>query len=126
MKNSSSEALTTTATRTNKTDSTRMRMQGKSIRSFFAHAIAVCVLFSLGSFAMGQNAATTPVAKVPAQSSSAKSAAKAPAQAQPWKKIAIPPLHAFKPEQPKRIELANGLVIFLQETTSFRSSMDRS
>ena len=36
-----------------------------------------------------------------------------PAQAQPWKKIAIPPLHAFKPEQPKRIELANGLVIFL-------------
>ncbi|MBS1799488.1 MAG: insulinase family protein [Acidobacteria bacterium] len=37
------------------------------------------------------------------------------APAQPWKKIPIPPLHAFKPEQPKRIELANGLVIFLQE-----------
>lgn len=37
------------------------------------------------------------------------------AAAQPWKKIPIPPLHAFKPEQPKRIELANGLVIFLQE-----------
>jgi zinc protease len=34
---------------------------------------------------------------------------------QPWKKIPIPPLHAFKPAQPKRIELANGLVIFLQE-----------
>jgi zinc protease len=34
---------------------------------------------------------------------------------QPWTKIPIPPLHAFKPEQPKRIELANGLVIFLQE-----------
>ncbi len=29
--------------------------------------------------------------------------------------FAIPPLHAFKPTQPKRIELANGLVIFLQE-----------
>lgn len=38
-----------------------------------------------------------------------------PAPTQPWKKIPIPPLHAFKPEQPKRIELANGLVIFLQE-----------
>jgi zinc protease len=39
-----------------------------------------------------------------------------PARAtQPWKKIAIPPLHAFKPAQPRRIELANGLVIFLQE-----------
>jgi zinc protease len=37
------------------------------------------------------------------------------ATAQPWKKIAIPPLHAFKPVQPRRIELANGLVIFLQE-----------
>jgi zinc protease len=35
--------------------------------------------------------------------------------AQPWKKIPIPPLHAFKPVQPRRIELANGLVIFLQE-----------
>jgi len=35
--------------------------------------------------------------------------------AQPWKQIPIPPLHAFKPVQPKRIELSNGLVIFLQE-----------
>jgi zinc protease len=35
--------------------------------------------------------------------------------AQPWKKIPIPPLHAFRPVQPRRIELANGLVIFLQE-----------
>jgi zinc protease len=51
------------------------------------------------------------------QSAPAKPAttAKPPATAQPWKKIAIPPLHAFKPVQPRRIELANGLVIFLQE-----------
>ena len=41
--------------------------------------------------------------------------ASAAAPAQPWKKIPIPPLHAFKPQQPKRIELSNGLVIFLQE-----------
>jgi zinc protease len=34
---------------------------------------------------------------------------------QPWTKIPIPPLHAFKPVQPRRVELANGLVIFLQE-----------
>lgn len=38
-----------------------------------------------------------------------------PATASPWKQIAIPPLHDFKPVQPKRIELSNGLVIFLQE-----------
>src|SRR5258707_7889057 len=37
------------------------------------------------------------------------------ATAQPWTKIPIPPLHAFKPVQPKRVELPNGLVLFLQE-----------
>lgn len=43
-------------------------------------------------------------------------AMEAPADgSEPWKKIAIPPLHDFKPVQPKRIELENGLVIFLQE-----------
>ncbi|HEV2619162.1 MAG TPA: pitrilysin family protein, partial [Acidobacteriaceae bacterium] len=39
----------------------------------------------------------------------------APAHAEPWTKIPIPPLHAFKPQEPRRIELANGMVIFLQE-----------
>src|SRR4051812_22650848 len=32
-----------------------------------------------------------------------------------WKQIPIPPLPSFKPQQPKRIELPNGMVIFLQE-----------
>lgn len=36
-------------------------------------------------------------------------------QAKPWEKIPIPPLHAFKPQQPQRIELNNGIVIFLEE-----------
>ena len=35
--------------------------------------------------------------------------------AQPWSKIPIPTLHAFHPRQPKRVELPNGLIIFLQE-----------
>jgi zinc protease len=39
-----------------------------------------------------------------------------PAQkAKPWEKIPIPKLHEFKPHQPTRIELKNGIVIFLQE-----------
>jgi zinc protease len=38
-----------------------------------------------------------------------------PAAAEPWTKIPIPPLHDFKPVQPKKITLENGLVIFLQE-----------
>jgi zinc protease len=97
-------------------------MQGMSRRTFFALAIAVCVLLSTGVCAPAQTAAAAkaaPAAKssanTAAQSSSAKASAQAPAQVKPWKKIAIPPLHTFKPQQPKRIELANGLVIFLQE-----------
>ena len=39
----------------------------------------------------------------------------ASAQATSYKQIPIPQLHAFKPPQPKRIELSNGMVIFLQE-----------
>lgn len=35
-------------------------------------------------------------------------------QAEPWAKIPIPPLHPFKPEEPKRIDLANGLIILLE------------
>ncbi len=39
----------------------------------------------------------------------------AAAQATSWQQVPIPPLPAFKPQQPRRIELKNGLVIFLQE-----------
>jgi len=37
------------------------------------------------------------------------------ATAQDWKKIPIPQLPSFNPQEPKRIELPNGMVIFLQE-----------
>jgi len=40
---------------------------------------------------------------------------RAAAQATTWQQVPIPPLPAFKPQQPKRIELKNGMVIFLQE-----------
>ena len=36
-------------------------------------------------------------------------------QEKPWEKIPTPPLHEFKPQQPKRIQLKNGIVLFLQE-----------
>jgi zinc protease len=65
------------------------------------------VLFSalLATTSVAQTAATKPTPSTAAPTAAAQS----------WKKIPIPPLHAFKPAQPKRIELANGLVIFLQE-----------
>jgi zinc protease len=36
-------------------------------------------------------------------------------QSKPWEQIPIPRLHEFHPQQPKRIELKNGIVLFLQE-----------
>src|SRR6266478_36627 len=33
----------------------------------------------------------------------------------PWKKIPVPQLPTFHPQEPKRIDLPNGMVIFLQE-----------
>jgi zinc protease len=36
-------------------------------------------------------------------------------QSNPWEKIPIPKLHEFRPQQPKRIELKNGIIVFLQE-----------
>ncbi len=37
------------------------------------------------------------------------------AQAASYQQVPIPPLPAFHPQQPKRVELPNGMVIFLQE-----------
>src|ERR1700680_2691544 len=39
----------------------------------------------------------------------------AAAQATDWQQIPIPPLPPFHPQQPKRIELPNGMMVFLQE-----------
>ena len=32
-----------------------------------------------------------------------------------WKQVPVSPLHQFHPQEPKRVELPNGLVVFLQE-----------
>ena len=72
-------------------------------------AATVLALVASPALSLAQAAATDKPATAPAKQSGAA------LPAQPWKKIPIPPLHAFKPQQPKRIELSNGLVIFLQE-----------
>jgi zinc protease len=43
------------------------------------------------------------------------SAASIAQQTKPWEQIPVPKLHAFKPQQPRRIELKNGIVVFFQE-----------
>ncbi|PYV16447.1 MAG: hypothetical protein DMG21_11705 [Acidobacteria bacterium] len=36
-------------------------------------------------------------------------------QATSWQKVPIPTLHPFNPQEPRRVELSNGMVVFLQE-----------
>jgi zinc protease len=79
-------------------------MKGTSTMRF-AFLVAPVLLATLSSAAQTKTAQTKTTTPSNAH----------PVEAQPWKKIPVPPLHAFKPQQPKRIELANGLVIFLQE-----------
>src|SRR5208337_5208248 len=59
-------------------------------------AIEIAVLFAICAFVLAPNT-------LQAQ------------QNKPWEKIPIPRLHEFKPHQPQRIELKNGIVLFLQE-----------
>jgi zinc protease len=50
-----------------------------------------------------------------AQAEKAAAPAKMPPRPTPWTQIKKPPLPPFNPQQPTRVELENGMVIFLQE-----------
>ena len=52
---------------------------------------------------------------IPALLAVSLAASHAFAQAGDWQQIPVPPLPAFHPQEPKRIQLPNGMVIFLQE-----------
>jgi zinc protease len=84
--------------------------------------------FAQSTTATGQQPPSTGAAKQPTPQTTEKqvgtrtkreAAKKEPEQAQtqgqPWTKIPIAKLPAFQPRHPKRVELANGMVIFLQE-----------
>jgi len=71
---------------------------------FLMAGILLPALVVTAAAASGQN--------VPASKTSGAKANNAASE--PWKKIPIPPLHDFKPEQPKKIVLDNGMQIFLQ------------
>jgi zinc protease len=79
-----------------------MRTPAARLRICLSLGIAACTLLPAAQRGQAQ---TAPPAAKPS----------APAQAEPWTRIPIPPLHPFKPTQPRRIDLSNGLTIFLQE-----------
>ncbi len=66
-------------------------------------AIAAVACFAAAQIGSAQTSAT------------ATSAADSPAPWTSWKKVPIPPLPAFHPQQPTKITLTNGMTIFLQE-----------
>lgn len=69
---------------------------------------AISAALLLGS-AQAQEPATTDAAAQPPAS------AAIPGVATNWRQIAIPALPPFKPQQPKRVVLPNGMVVFLTE-----------
>ena len=79
-----------------------------------ARSLRVAILWlSVVSVAVGQAA---PASKAPAKTAAqAKPSAGTSQASKPWEKIPIPPLPPFHPQEPKRFELKNGMVIFLQE-----------
>ena len=78
-----------------------MSKKMKLLPAFVALALPLALSAQTASPARAQ----APAAKTPAR----------PAPATSWEKVPIPPLRQFRPQEPRRVELPNGLVIFLQE-----------
>ena len=77
--------------------------------SLFAVAI---VLIAASLTAQDKTAGKTAAAASPRAQAGASTGAAVPGK---WTQVPIPPLPEFKPQEPKRIQLTNGMVIFLQE-----------
>jgi zinc protease len=85
----------------------------------FLRRTTVLILCLLTTAATGAQTAAqktssaTQTAKPPTGAKTPKPGTGVPAAA--WKQIPIPPLPAFHPQEPRRIQLSNGMIIFLQE-----------
>ena len=73
-------------------------------------ALPLLALGMVTAFAQSSTRPQTPAPSSPPQTSRPRSA-----PVTDWKRIAIPPLPPFHPQEPKRIVLNNGMIIFLQE-----------
>jgi zinc protease len=82
--------------------------------AFFA---AFCLAMSLAAqqpkskpASPAQNSGTTPAPAATAKPGPAETGIPSS-----WSKVPIPALHEFKPQEPRRVEFSNGLVVFFQE-----------
>ena len=85
----------------------RMRLLQRSHRSKPVKK-ALLLLASMTALVFAQTAFSQQTVTVPPD-------ATAGPQSEPWMKIPVAPLREFHPEQPKRIELKNGMIILLEE-----------
>ena len=82
----------------------------------------IAAILALG-LAVSAAAQKTKPQSAPAGQTSSSSGKPAPSAAEhkaagvpsSWNKVPIPRLHDFKPQEPRRVELPNGLVVFFQE-----------
>ena len=101
-----------------------MNLQNRALRTLLSAALLLPLAGVVQSQADAQGsdqAKSSPPSAAPEKKTSTGLTRKkgvptaTPTGSKPWEKIAIPPLHAFHPQHPKRIEFSNGLVVFLQE-----------
>lgn len=72
-------------------------------------SLSISLILLVGAAALAQTSK-------PSTPGAASSSANAPhTTPNSWQKIPVPPLRQFKPQEPRRVQLANGMVIFLQE-----------
>lgn len=79
------------------------------------HALFIALALSLALPMAAQTAAPSAKKAVTPPEAAKQSPRQTQAQSSEMSRIAIPPLPAFNPQEPKRIVLPNGLVVFLQE-----------
>lgn len=79
------------------------------------HALLFTLALSLALPLAAQTAAPAAKKPVTAPEAAKQSPRQTQAQQSELSRIAIPPLPAFNPQEPRRIVLSNGLVVFLQE-----------
>ena len=79
---------------------------------------SITVFFALSALLLSTCSATAQAANPAAPKTEAKTAPSPKGSgtvAKTWDKVPIPPLHQFKPQEPRRVELGNGMIVFLQE-----------
>src|SRR3954454_13110801 len=94
---------------------TASRFAPKFVRMQFALALLAIASCAPVASAQGTKSQATPPTPAKKSQQSAAKTSKAVSRTEAWKKIPIPPLPNFKHAHASRVQLSNGMVIFLQE-----------